>query len=424
MASINFIYRSKKDFAPLILRLLHKNEIDLFINTNYNCKRSFWFDSKNKKQLKYPKTNCKEALEVKSTIIKLEEHIFNKFNQDYNVIRIDKNWLQECIDIYFNRVSYQKQKTKELFPSNLTEYISHYIEKAPTIKNSKGGFGLSKSRIDDFKTLRRFLKEFQGKKKIKIIDVNLNFSNEFLSWMIDDKKYASGYAGRMLSAIKTICNDASFNGLETHPQLVKVTGYKTKNKHIIVLTPDEIELIKNTHFKLKSLKNAKKWLLFGCYTGQRVSDLLNITSNNIHMRNNLEVIEIKQQKTGKQVTIPLLNETKEIISDGFPHKISQQKFNDYIKDVCRISGIDTITEGMLFNKDSKRREYGLYKKWQLVSSHICRRSFCTNNFGTLPNYLIMSVTGHSSEKTFLGYIGKTSYDYAKQFKELYYKNQS
>lgn len=267
--------------------------------------------------------------------------------------------------------------------------------------------------------MKKFLVEFQGKEIIKIKDVNLDFSNRFIDWMIEIKNYASGYAGRMLSVIKTLCNDAKFNGLETHSQLFKVSGYKTKNEYIVVLSPKELANVKDIELPLNSLKNARKWLLLDCYTGQRSGDLLNITKKNFNVRNGLEVIELKQQKTGKQVTIPLLEEIKEIISNGFPHKITQQKLNLYIKEISRLAGINEITEGLLFNKFTKRKEFGKYEKWKLVSTHICRRSFCTNSFGKMPNYLIMSVTGHTSEKTFLGYIGKTSYDYAKQFKELH-----
>lgn len=418
MASIKFIFRSIKDFGSLTMRFTHKdknNKLDIFINTEFKSKRSYWFDSKNK-QLKYPKITSKESSEVKTKLIQLEEFIFNRFNQDFKLKNINKSWLQECIDIFFER-----NKTKGKLPITLVGYIAHYISKANTIKNSKGTFGLSKSRIDDFKILKKFITEFQENNIIKIIDVNLDFSNRFINWMTEIKKYASGYAGRMLSAIKTVCNDALFHGLKVNSQLSKVTGYKTKNEFIVVLSLEELESIKHVELPLKSLKNVRKWLLLGCYTGQRAGDLLNITLDNFHTRNDLEVIELKQQKTGKLVTIPVLDEVKEIISTGFPYKISQQKFNKYIKDICKLAEINELTEGFLFNKDSKRREFGKYEKWKLISTHTCRRSFCTNNFGKLPNYLIMSVTGHSSEKTFLGYIGKTSYDYAKQFKEVYEK---
>ena len=68
-----------------------------------------------------------------------------------------------------------------------------------------------------------------------------------------------------------------------------------------------------------------------------------------------------------------------------------------------------------------RHEKGIYEKWQLVTSHICRRSFATNLFGKLPTALIMQITAHSSEKTFYGYIGKNSFDYAQQIADYYEK---
>ncbi len=54
-----------------------------------------------------------------------------------------------------------------------------------------------------------------------------------------------------------------------------------------------------------------------------------------------------------------------------------------------------------------------------MTSHICRRSFATNQYGILPTALIMQITGHSTEKMFLNYIGKNSLDYAQQIADFY-----
>ena len=148
---------------------------------------------------------------------------------------------------------------------------------------------------------------------------------------------------------------------------------------------------------------------------------MNLTNDNIVHRNGLRVIELEQQKTGKNVTIPVLPEIEGIIEEGFPHKISLQKFNTYIKEVCRIAEINSLTEGKKLNPDLNRHEVGKFPKWQLVTSHICRRSFATNLYGKLPTPLIMQITAHSSEKTFYGYIGKNSYDYAQQIADFYAK---
>ena len=102
------------------------------------------------------------------------------------------------------------------------------------------------------------------------------------------------------------------------------------------------------------------------------------------------------------------------------------KFNKYIKIICEIAEVNQMTEGAIVkvieegkgNKE-KRKINGIYPKWQLMSSHVCRRSFATNLYGILPTPLIMQVTAHSSEKMLLNYIGKNSLDYAQQIADFY-----
>jgi integrase len=130
-------------------------------------------------------------------------------------------------------------------------------------------------------------------------------------------------------------------------------------------------------------------------------------------------IRYTQSKTGKQVDIPLHNDVLEILSNrgGFPRAISDQKFNDYIKLVCKSDKVklnETIY-GTRQNPKTHIKEVGYFEKWQLVRSHICRRSFATNHYNKLPNKLIMAVTGHSTEKMLLNYIGETENDHIEDF---------
>jgi integrase len=69
------------------------------------------------------------------------------------------------------------------------------------------------------------------------------------------------------------------------------------------------------------------------------------------------------------------------------------------------------------NKDEVkqyRKEVGMYKKWELITSHIGRRSFATNFYGTIPTTYLINVTGHSSESMFLNYLGKSNKDLAME----------
>ena len=70
----------------------------------------------------------------------------------------------------------------------------------------------------------------------------------------------------------------------------------------------------------------------------------------------------------------------------------------------------------------KRKVIGNYKKWELVSSHICRRSFATNLFGLIPNQDIIKILGWSSDKMLYKYNKTTNKESADKLKALWKQN--
>ncbi|WP_309608435.1 hypothetical protein [Flavobacterium sp.] len=218
--------------------------------------------------------------------------------------------------------------------------------------------------------------------------------------------------------------DAEKNGIEISTQLNNVKGF-SENKlpeEIIYLSFDELEKIENTLIHKNYLNNVRDWLILGCYLGQRGSDLLkNFDKNKIKNIKGREILEIRQEKTGKLVAIPILPKAKEIIGNKDLRRISIQNFNEYLKELCKEAGIDTPTKGTLLNAESKIKEKKLYPKYKLISSHVCRRSYASNFYGEIPTPIIMSITAHSTEKMFLKYIGKTSYDNAHSMLDYFDK---
>ena len=104
--------------------------------------------------------------------------------------------------------------------------------------------------------------------------------------------------------------------------------------------------------------------------------------------------------------IPIHPEVRRIWDeyDGkLPNVISNQKFNQYIKEVCQAVGItDSVLKSI--TRGGKKITTA-YEKWQLVSSHTARRSFATNLYRQgLPVVTIMAITGHRTEGAFLKYI--------------------
>jgi integrase len=61
--------------------------------------------------------------------------------------------------------------------------------------------------------------------------------------------------------------------------------------------------------------------------------------------------------------------------------------------------------GLKITQKTRRKEIINAPKYELITSHTMRRSFATNYFGKIETPLLMNITGHSKESTFLTYIG-------------------
>jgi integrase len=133
-------------------------------------------------------------------------------------------------------------------------------------------------------------------------------------------------------------------------------------------------------------------------------------------------------KTKTFVNIPIHWQVKSILekrNGRLPEKISEQKFNDNIKILARIVGIDDLMVGGVVKVDKKtkvkRKVIGTYKKWELITSHVGRRSFCTNLFGKVDDSVIMSVAGWKSKDQMYAYNKQTNMESAKILKDYWDK---
>ncbi len=140
----------------------------------------------------------------------------------------------------------------------------------------------------------------------------------------------------------------------------------------------------------------------------RVSDLLTLTPNQLRPAPNGGLyVDIHQQKTDKKVTVGVINPTAlEILRHRFPKKLLPQRFNKYLKIVLQKAGINEMVRGYKFNSLTQRKELGLFPKYHVISSHDLRRSFATNFFGKISTPILMNMTGHAKESTFMSYIGR------------------
>ena len=421
MATIKFFLQSRKTPASIYVSL------SLAAKSVFKRKTGFVIDpNKWSVDTNLPKQNDDDNKNLKTDLQKLGTAIEKNLNKAVLAKEeISGEWLQNQID----SIQGIKKKTDK---NCLVNYIQAYIDQLP-YKDYGREKRTAHSTIQKYTTLKNKLSAFEKykKKRYYIKDVDPTFRNNLLKYFVEVDKLSSNTAGRYIRFLKSVCIDAGKKGFDISNQLTDVKGFTEKASKVF-LSFDELEQIEGTTYIRTALENAKDWLVIGCYIGQRVSDLLTLATNNINVRNGLELLELVQKKTGKRVSIPLHPKVKTILdkrNGQFPEKISDQKFNLHIKDVCKIAGINAPTSGAKLTaiedgEETKwRKELGTFPKHELITSHVCRRSFATNFYGELPTALLISITAHSTERQFLEYIGKTSNDYAIQIAEYWNKEQ-
>lgn len=413
MASIKFEVLSNSQTAPIYLRLSVKRGVTPRAKTGLFIDYKDWSnDTKLPKQTKPANKN------ITTDLLKLKVFILEKLNQ--SVIKnhtINKQWLEHYIDVFFNRIDENKTQTK------VTYWIEYVIKNASLMENTKGGYGLSKSRIKAYNGLLNRFTEYQKNKTINIKDLDKNGFNDFKIWLFDIKKYSPSSATKFLTDLQKVVRVASeFTTIAENFHSVKFKKVSTydDDMNVITLSFKEIQDIQDLTLTNEALINARKWLILACFTGQRGDALLDrIKKENFHFYGKDLIIKIKQKKVNQNITIPVLPPVKEIYEQGLPYKISTQKLNKHIKTICELAEINELIMGKKRNKETNRNEKKLRPKYEYISTHTGRRTFATLHYNKIPTPIIMRVTNHKKESTFLQYINQNNDDHIDKFLDFY-----
>jgi len=400
MANISFFIQSKSNPAVIYVRLREGRKSDSKAKTKLMINPDDW--STTKGQPKNLKDSHLKKLNNDLQKIKIDLlHHYNNASSD----SINTQWLKDFLN---------PSTASGSIPNKLVEYFDYYsLHK----KNAIGSSTYKRNNV-----YKRLVERFESscKTTFYIKNVDADFKLKFEAYC-SKEGYAPNTVARTIKFIKTICYHARNNGIESHFQLDSIS-VKLKKVEKVFLNPGELSKIEAQTFEFDYLDNARDWLIISCETGQRVSDFMNFTKEQIRYESKVPLIEFTQVKTGKRMAIPLSKKVVAILKKhkgNFPRKISDQRYNEYIKEACRIAGITDVVKGSKLDPETNRKIDGMFPKHELVTSHIGRRSFATNNYGRIPTSLLINVTGHSTETMFLEYIGKTVTEKAIQLAQYF-----
>jgi len=420
------MFRTTKDKAKIKLRFFFRKENkNAFIeaNTKLMVTREYWGKYHTATRIKDIKFRNMQN-EIHNELNELENFILSEA-EDKDISFYDKNWLNQVVDQFYNVNDVVENSDGEKVEKASEVLLDWFdIYKVDRKRNA------SESTLKKVNVVKQLVSRYQKEKRKKLLvkDVDVKFCSKFEEYCYDNG-YSTNTISRTVVFIKTICNHAKVNGINVSNSfdLVKTKREKVKS---IYLNEKDILKLEELNGLSETLDNARDWLLISCHTGQRVSDFMRFEKDMVRFHTNKKgklkaILEFTQVKTGKLMSIPLSMKVIDILDKregNFPRAISDQKYNDYIKLVCFEANINERAEGTKKIEVSKgvwRNKKGIFRKHELVSSHIGRRSFATNNYGKIPTVFLMNMTGHGTEKMFLTYIGKGSKDIAMELSEYF-----
>lgn len=422
-----FITKGKSELSSIYVRFWDSNRIDQKSRTGLTVKFNEWSESK--EQVKNSVTTPQKDF-INSKLRNLENYLLDEYNIDYNTQQnINSVWLKEKIKKFFGRAD-----KDELYKIYFTDWIQKYIDNSP--QRLYKGNPISPRTIQHHTTAKNKFTGYEkySNRKLRFQDINLEFYRDFLFYCRNIEKLNDNTFGTQIAILKTWCKNIEIEGLPINQEYkhseFRVLTNPTKD---VYLTEKEINAVYAHDFShSERLDNVRDNFIFGLRTGLRISDFLKLEKFNF-VGNFIEIIT---QKTAHPVVIPMHQQIKAILAKrngNLPHQISDAKFNEYVKEVCKAVGFTEMIEGAkmtnkkdekdffpditIISKNKNRKAFGTFPKHELISSHTCRRSFASNLYGKLSNMTIMAITGHKTESQFLKYIKITPRENAEKLKE-------
>ena len=311
--------------------------------------------------------------------------------------------IKEAFNALHKPVSEGPKPKNEALPCDFFQVFDDFVEDCGRQNN------WTDSTFEKFAAVKNHLTNFREGLTFEFFDER--GLNDYVGYLRDVKEMRNTTIGKQLSFLKWFLRWAFKKGVH---QNNAYDSYKPKlkstQKKIIFLTWDELNHLRE--FKIPSNKQAlervRDVFLFQCFTGLRYSDVFNLRRSDIKD----DHIEVTTVKTSDSLIIELNNHSKAILdkykdvafeNDKVLPMITNQKMNDYLKELAEMAGIDEPVRQTYYRGNERIDE--VTPKYALLGTHAGRRTFICNALALgIPPQVVMKWTGHSDYKAMKPYI--------------------
>lgn len=368
---ILFVLRKNKTnnqgFCPLVCRITFNSKRREF-NTGFYVPESDW--------------NAKlQIVTAKTTYSKNINTHLNKMYRDllatYSEVVLDNEvfGVNEIFNAYIGT-----SKKGILYT---VEYFQDYLLKIKRLVGKGMELSTWKKFENSLMHLKSFIKWKYDQQDLLMRDVNLFFINEYEFYLKTVKELANPTIHKVVQRFKKVMMHAENEGMlrKTPFALHKAVLIK---KEVIYLNHEELQLLEDYTISQPRLNLVRNLFVFCCYTGLPYYEMSTLSARNIERGFDRELwLIVDRKKTSKSYRVPLLPKAVEIMREYlggegliFP-KLSNQKFNSYLKEIADIVGIE-----------------------KNLTHHIARKTFASTVllYNDVPIEIVSELLGHSSIK--------------------------
>lgn len=391
------------DNVPIRMRVIYGGKrIDF--TTGYRIDSSKW-DS-NKQRVKNGCTNKlkQSASEINSDLSLYETDIQNIF-KEFELLEMKPT--QEQVRVRFNLkrqgLNFEDIEDTKEQQKSLMDVFDEFVKESGTQND------WTDSTYEKFAAAKNHLKEFDSALTFESLTESGLIA--YVNYLRDRRNMRNSTIGKQLGFLKWFLRWSKKKGYNNNitfetfkPKL------KTTQKKVIFLTWTELTQLKeyNIPETKKYLDRVRDVFLFQCFSGLRYSDVFNLRRSDVK-ENHIEVTTVK---TADSLIIELNDHSKAILNKykdvHFEHDkilpvITNQKMNDYLKELAELAGIDEPIRETYYKGNERIDE--ITPKYALLGTHAGRRTFICNALSLgIPAQVVMKWIGHSDYKAMKPYI--------------------
>lgn len=304
--------------------------------------------------------------------------------------------------------------------SSPKEKMASFIERYNQFIDYKGTI----NKPDSIKVYQRVLDDLIAfastrKKALTFESIDMEFYDDYMRYLLTKPNtnanckteigLLNDTIAKRISNLKMFMRWARERGYHQNSTFEKFEAKRAQKNEIVVLTESELDVIANLDLSHRlHLERTRDLFLFGAFTGQRWGDLAAYQADQVHDKDtDFPVWVFLAEKTKKVTRVPLIGYCTPALKvlkkyNFILPKIIEQNFNEYIKEVAKLAGIDQPVTLKRYSGKKLIEIKG--PKYEFISSHCARRTFVTELLQRgVPATTIMKITNHSDLKTIMKY---------------------